>query len=127
MAGAALLIIITTLAITLAVQEHNDRVLSEDLTETAAELQDTRESPYAETVLEHALPHRKNCGALSSERHLLSPSKALRSYWHFSLTILRAVTLMSPASAALFFSCSSASPFSFSADSGLSVPVIVTS
>jgi len=33
---------------------------------------------------------------------------------------------MSPASAASFFSCSSASPFSFSADSALSVPVIVT-
>lgn len=42
-AGAALLIIGTTLAITFAVQEHNDRVLSEDLTETAAELQDTGE------------------------------------------------------------------------------------
>src|SRR5947208_553283 len=33
---------------------------------------------------------------------------------------------MSPASAASFFSCSTASPFSFSADSGLSVPVTVT-
>jgi hypothetical protein len=42
-AGATLLIIVITLAITFAVQEHNDRVLSEDLTETAAELQDTGE------------------------------------------------------------------------------------
>jgi hypothetical protein len=42
-AGAAFLIILTTLAITFAVQEHNNRVLSEDLTEAAAELQDTGE------------------------------------------------------------------------------------
>jgi len=42
-AGAALLIMITTLAIAFAVQEHKDRVLSEDITETASQLQDTGE------------------------------------------------------------------------------------
>jgi hypothetical protein len=41
--GAALLILITILAITLAAQEHKDRVLSEQITETASELQDTGE------------------------------------------------------------------------------------
>src|SRR5207245_9002956 len=45
-----------------------------------------------------------------------------------SLTILRFVTRMSPASAASFFSCSSLSlsPFSFSYDSALKLPVMVT-
>ena len=42
-AGAVLLIVITTLAIGFAVQEHNDRVLSEEITETASQLQDTGE------------------------------------------------------------------------------------
>src|SRR5262245_66626487 len=42
-AGAALLIMITTLAIAFAVQEHKDRVLSEDITETASHSQDTGE------------------------------------------------------------------------------------
>ena len=40
--GAAL-IVITILAITFAVQEHNDRVLSEEITETSSELQDVGE------------------------------------------------------------------------------------
>jgi len=47
----------------------------------------------------------------------------MSDYWHFSLTILRFVTRMSPASADSFFLCSSASPFSFAADSGAKVPI----
>ena len=39
--GTVLLILITTFAIAFAIQEHNDRLLSEEITETAAELQDT--------------------------------------------------------------------------------------
>jgi len=39
--GAAVLVLVTILAVAFAVQEHNDRVLSEELTETASELQDT--------------------------------------------------------------------------------------
>lgn len=38
---AALLVIITVLALAFAMQEHNDRVLSEETIETASELQDT--------------------------------------------------------------------------------------
>ena len=41
MAGAAVLVLITIFAVTFAVQEHNDRVLSDELTGTASELQDT--------------------------------------------------------------------------------------
>ncbi|HEX3105178.1 MAG TPA: hypothetical protein VHQ22_12070 [Terriglobales bacterium] len=41
--GAALLLLITTFAIALAAQEHKDRVLSEEIAETASELQDTGE------------------------------------------------------------------------------------
>ena len=36
-----MLLLVTILAVAFAVQEHNDRVLSEELTETASELQDT--------------------------------------------------------------------------------------
>lgn len=43
MVGAALLLLITTFAIALAAQEHKDRVLSEEIAETASELQDTGE------------------------------------------------------------------------------------
>jgi hypothetical protein len=39
--GAVVLALITIFAVAFAVQEHNDRVLSEDLTENASELQDT--------------------------------------------------------------------------------------
>ena len=39
--GAAVLVVITIVALAFAVQEHNDRVLSEELTETASELKDT--------------------------------------------------------------------------------------
>ena len=39
--GAVVLTLITIFAVAFAVQEHNDRVLSEDLTETSSELQDT--------------------------------------------------------------------------------------
>ena len=39
--GAAVLVLVTIFAVAFAVQEHNDRVLSEELTETASELQDT--------------------------------------------------------------------------------------
>src|SRR5215471_6189912 len=39
--GAVVLVLVTIFAVTFAVQEHNDRVLSEELTETASELQDT--------------------------------------------------------------------------------------
>jgi hypothetical protein len=35
------LVLVTILAVAFAIQEHNDRVLSEELTETASELQDT--------------------------------------------------------------------------------------
>jgi hypothetical protein len=42
-AGAALLILITTFAIAFAIQEHNYRVLSEEITETSSELQDVGE------------------------------------------------------------------------------------
>src|SRR5215467_11550177 len=41
--GAALLILITVLTIAFAVQEHNDRVLSEEVSETSSELQDVGE------------------------------------------------------------------------------------
>ena len=40
-AGAVVLVPITIFAVTFAVQEHNDRVLSDELTGTASELQDT--------------------------------------------------------------------------------------
>ena len=40
-AGAVVLVLITIFAVTFAVQEHNDRVLSDELTGTASELQDT--------------------------------------------------------------------------------------
>src|SRR5215469_13367948 len=40
-AGAVVLVLITIFAVTFAVQEHNDRVLSDEITETASELQDT--------------------------------------------------------------------------------------
>jgi hypothetical protein len=40
-AGAVVLVLVTVFAVAFAVQEHNDRVLSEELTETASELQDT--------------------------------------------------------------------------------------
>jgi hypothetical protein len=39
--GAVVLVLITIFAVTFAVQEHNDRVLSDELTGTASELQDT--------------------------------------------------------------------------------------
>jgi DNA-binding FrmR family transcriptional regulator len=39
--GAVVLVLVTISAVAFAVQEHNDRVLSEELTETASELQDT--------------------------------------------------------------------------------------
>jgi hypothetical protein len=39
--GALVLVLVTIFAVAVAVQEHNDRVLSEELTETASELQDT--------------------------------------------------------------------------------------
>lgn len=39
--GALVLVLVTIFAVAFAVQEHNDRVLSEELTETASELQDT--------------------------------------------------------------------------------------
>src|SRR5215469_16404580 len=39
--GAFVLVLVTIFAVAFAVQEHNDRVLSEELTETASELQDT--------------------------------------------------------------------------------------
>src|SRR5215469_1192320 len=39
--GAVVLVLVTIFAVAFAVQEHNDRVLSEELTETASELQDT--------------------------------------------------------------------------------------
>jgi len=39
--GAVVLVLVTIFAVTFAVQEHNDRFLSEELTETASELQDT--------------------------------------------------------------------------------------
>lgn len=40
-AGAIALVLITLFAVTFAVQEHNDRVLSNEITGTASELQDT--------------------------------------------------------------------------------------
>jgi hypothetical protein len=40
-AGTVVLVLITIFAVTFAVQEHNDRVLSDELTGTASELQDT--------------------------------------------------------------------------------------
>ena len=40
-AGAIALVLITIFAVTFAVQEHNDRVLSNEITGTASELQDT--------------------------------------------------------------------------------------
>ncbi len=39
--GAFVLVLVTIFAVSFAVQEHNDRVLSEELSETASELQDT--------------------------------------------------------------------------------------
>jgi len=39
--GGVVLVLVTIFAVAFAVQEHNDRVLSEELTETASELQDT--------------------------------------------------------------------------------------
>src|SRR5947207_14180807 len=39
--GAFVLVLVTIFAVAFAVQEHNDRVLSEELSETASELQDT--------------------------------------------------------------------------------------
>jgi len=39
--GAVVLVLLTVFAVTFAVQEHNDRVLSEEITETASELQNT--------------------------------------------------------------------------------------
>jgi len=39
--GAFVLVLVTVFAVAFGVQEHNDRVLSEELTETASELQDT--------------------------------------------------------------------------------------
>jgi hypothetical protein len=39
--GAFVLVLVTIFAVASAVQEHNDRVLSEELSETASELQDT--------------------------------------------------------------------------------------
>ena len=39
--GALILALITTFAVTFAVQEHNDRVLSDEINGTASELQDT--------------------------------------------------------------------------------------
>ena len=38
--GAIVLVLVTIFAVTFAVQEHNDRVLSEEITGTASELQD---------------------------------------------------------------------------------------
>jgi hypothetical protein len=38
---AVALVLITVFAVAFAVQEHNDRVLSEEITETASELQET--------------------------------------------------------------------------------------
>jgi hypothetical protein len=40
-AGAIVLVLITVFAVTFAVQEHNDRVLSDELAGTASDLQDT--------------------------------------------------------------------------------------
>jgi len=40
-AGAIVLVLITIFAVTFAVQEHNDRVLSDEINGTASELQDT--------------------------------------------------------------------------------------
>jgi hypothetical protein len=40
-AGGVVLVLVTIFAVAFAVQEHNDRVLSEELNETASELQDT--------------------------------------------------------------------------------------
>ena len=40
-AGAVVLLLITIFAVTFAVQEHNDRILSDENNETASELQDT--------------------------------------------------------------------------------------
>ena len=40
-AGAVVLVLITIFAVTFAVQEHNNRVLSDEITGTASELQDT--------------------------------------------------------------------------------------
>ena len=40
-AGALVLVLITIFAVTFAVQEHNDRLLSDEITGTASELQDT--------------------------------------------------------------------------------------
>jgi|SRR5215472_3453470 len=40
-AGALVLVLITIFAVTFAVQEHNDRVLSDEINRTASELQDT--------------------------------------------------------------------------------------
>jgi hypothetical protein len=39
--GAFVLVLVTIFAVAFAVQEHNDRVLSEEPSKTAAELQDT--------------------------------------------------------------------------------------
>jgi len=39
--GAVVLVLITTFAVLFAIQEHKERVLSEEVNETAAELQDT--------------------------------------------------------------------------------------
>src|ERR1700745_1267761 len=39
--GALVLVLVTIFAVAFAIQEHNDRVLSEELTEPASELQDT--------------------------------------------------------------------------------------
>ncbi|PYX85998.1 MAG: hypothetical protein DMG70_01795 [Acidobacteria bacterium] len=51
-AGAVILVVITVFAVTLAVQEHNDRVLSEEITGTASELQHTgaRIAPVSEML-----------------------------------------------------------------------------
>src|SRR5262252_6866582 len=40
-AGAVVLLLIAIFAVTLAVQEHNDRVLSDEIAGTASDLQDT--------------------------------------------------------------------------------------
>ena len=40
-AGALILVLITIFTVTFAVQEHNDRVLSDEINGTASELQDT--------------------------------------------------------------------------------------
>ena len=39
--GAVVLVLVTIFAITFAVQEHNDRILADEITETASELQET--------------------------------------------------------------------------------------